>query len=240
MSYIGNTKIGKMYLGNTEIAKAYLGNDLVFQKGGAQPVIEPVFYDKLKFDGVAYIDTDIIPGEFDSFRVTLGNESTKASQHIFMCLAGENYNTGARLGSSTTSTNRNVNVYYGSTSAVGGKALAFTTTRYSFYLTPKRYGWGTTTNTLTSSAGQAAPTGPLVIGSNRTHSGGGYTGDIGPFRIYGSDAQNVSSDSGFNSFTPTHTLRPCTYGGESGLWCVETSKFYGNSAGSGTLTAFNV
>ena len=38
MSYIGNTKIGKMYLGNTEIAKAYLGNDLVFQKtGGGEP-----------------------------------------------------------------------------------------------------------------------------------------------------------------------------------------------------------
>lgn len=58
MSYLGTNKIGKMYLGNTEIAKAYLGSDLVFQKGGAQPVMIP--YIRGGADG-SYIDTGIIP-----------------------------------------------------------------------------------------------------------------------------------------------------------------------------------
>ena len=53
MSYIGNTKIGRMFLGATEIAKAYLGSTLVFQKGGQpQPqqhtiVLYPSGYDSV-------------------------------------------------------------------------------------------------------------------------------------------------------------------------------------------------
>ena len=47
-----------MYLGNTEIAKAYLGNDLVFQKGGVQPVMIP--YIRGGHNG-SYINTGINP-----------------------------------------------------------------------------------------------------------------------------------------------------------------------------------
>jgi len=54
MSYLGNTKIGKMYLGNTEIAKAYLGGDLVFQN--TPPVLIP--YIRGGANG-SYIDTGI-------------------------------------------------------------------------------------------------------------------------------------------------------------------------------------
>lgn len=61
MSYIGNTKIGKMYLGNTEIAKAYLGNSLVYQKGsGPEPT--NISYIRGGGDG-SYIDTGITPDE---------------------------------------------------------------------------------------------------------------------------------------------------------------------------------
>ena len=56
MSYLGTNKIGKMYLGSTAIGKAYLGNDLVFQQGGAQPVMSP--YIRGGADG-SYIDTGI-------------------------------------------------------------------------------------------------------------------------------------------------------------------------------------
>lgn len=56
MSYLGSTKIGAMYLGETSIGKAYLGNDLVFQKGGVQPVTIP--YIRGGADG-SYIDTGI-------------------------------------------------------------------------------------------------------------------------------------------------------------------------------------
>ena len=67
MSYIGNTKIGKMYLGNTGIAKAYLGNTLVFQKGGSptppqpQPIL-PAGFTELAYvatNSNAYIDTGV-------------------------------------------------------------------------------------------------------------------------------------------------------------------------------------
>ena len=62
MSYLGNTKIGKMYLGNTEIAKAYLGNTLVFQNGGSPtppppPVGDTPFIRNTSLG--AYIDTGI-------------------------------------------------------------------------------------------------------------------------------------------------------------------------------------
>lgn len=56
MSYLGTNKIGKMYLGSTAIGKAYLGNNLVFQQGGAQPVMIP--YIRGGADG-SYIDTGI-------------------------------------------------------------------------------------------------------------------------------------------------------------------------------------
>lgn len=58
MSYLGTNKIGKIYLGPTAIGKAYLGNNLVFQQGGAQPVMIP--YIRGGADG-SYIDTGITP-----------------------------------------------------------------------------------------------------------------------------------------------------------------------------------
>lgn len=60
MSYIGNTKIGKIYLGSAEIAKAYLGNDLVFQSGGSPvpPTPTMIPYIRGGANG-SYIDTGI-------------------------------------------------------------------------------------------------------------------------------------------------------------------------------------
>lgn len=58
MSYLGTNKIGKMYLGSTAIGKAYLGSNLVYQKGGVQPVMIP--YIRGGADG-SYIDTGITP-----------------------------------------------------------------------------------------------------------------------------------------------------------------------------------
>lgn len=65
MSYIGNTKIGKMFLGNTGIAKAYLGTNLVFQNGGSPTPPSNISYIR---GGVgSYIDTGITAD--DSTRV---------------------------------------------------------------------------------------------------------------------------------------------------------------------------
>ena len=195
--------------------------------------MQPVFYTYLIFDGKAYIDTDIVLSNNDTVRVGLGNETQKKAQKIF--LAG---NIGAVLSSSTNSTNRFFTIYYGKSSYVSsGQRLAWTYESYSFYLTPKRYGWGNAGYGFTK--GSTAPTSPLVLGSNNAHDGLPYTGKMRQIRLYGSDAQDITKDSDLNSYTPYATLRPCTYNGVPGLWHVEQNKFYGNSAGVGSLSVSN-
>lgn len=203
------------------------------------PTPTPVFYDRLVFDGTAYIDTGITPPADASFLVRLGNETTKAAQRCFIAptasgVIGMNYSAG------TNTTKRVFNVYYGQSALVSSdKSLNFTTTTYNFFLTPNRFGWGTTTAyTITRGAENAS--GPLVLGSTPSHSGQAYTGTMDTLYIYGSDAKNVTNASGFSSYTPVYTLRPCTYNGTAGMWCVETSTFYGNTAGAGTLSAINI
>lgn len=241
MSYIGNNKIGKMYLGGTEIAKAYLGDDLVYQNGGGPtpPTPTPVFYDYLIFDGTAYIDTDIVPDANASFRVNLGDETLKAAQRLFGIPAGIGAYTTISYSNSTNASNRAFTVYYGSSSSLSSnRTLAFGAGRYSLFLTPKRFGWGN--NAFTITKGSGSPSGGLVVGSNSSHSGQPYTGKIRGFIVYGSDAQDATDASDlYNNYTPAYNLRPCTYNGEVGLWCLETSKFYGNSAGSGSLSVAN-
>lgn len=202
------------------------------------PVIEPVFYDRLVFDGTAYIDTDIVPDLTMSYRVAIGNEAQKKAQRYFFVATEDSGFIGATLNSSTNSTNRCFTIYYGSSSALSSnKTIGFSNASLGFFLTPNRFGWGTLSYTITK--GNSEPTGPLVIGASSNHSGQAFTGRIGYFRIYGSDAQNCAENGDFDSFTPIYTLRPCTYNGEAGMWCVELQKFYGNTAGAGSLSVIN-
>ena len=203
------------------------------------PTPTPVFYDFLIFDGTAYIDTDIVPDANASFRVNLGDETLKAAQRLFGIPTGSGAYTTVSYSNSTTTTNRAFTVYYGSSSSLSSnRTLAFSQGRYSFFLTPKRFGWGN--NAFTITKGSGSPSGGLVVGSNSSHSGQPYTGKIRGFIVYGSDAQDATDASDlYNNYTPAYNLRPCTYNGEVGLWCLETSKFYGNSAGSGSLSVAN-
>lgn len=236
----GNTQIGGMSLGSIRIGGAKLGNTLVYQAGSPTPptpVIEPVFYDRLIFDGTAYIDTDIIPPADCSFRCRFGNETLKARQSVFFAKAGSD-SLGMQYSSSTTTTSRAIAVYYNASSTSGSKTLAFSTATYMFFLTPKRFGWSSNAYTITK--GSSTPDQVLVLGSANSHSGQAYTGSMEIFRIYGSDAQNATTASDlYDNYTPLYTLRPCTYNGEPGMWCVETSKFYGNTAGAGALSVMN-
>lgn len=194
----------------------------------------PVFHTRLVFDGTAYIDTDVPIPENGSLQVTLGYEATKGTQRIFSA----DGIFDAYLNGSTNATSRFFSACYGSTSAVVSGtqlSLAWTYNSYGFFLTPKRVGYGTTTKTFTKGAN--TPTGGLVVGVNSSHTGVPFTGKImSRIKIFGDDAQNVTQNSDFSNYTPVATLRPCTYLGEAGLWWVEQSRFFGNSAGSGTLT----
>jgi len=200
--------------------------------GGAAPA--PVFHTRLVFDGTAYIDTDIQIPENGSVRATLGWETTKGLQALFNA-GGRVY---ALLNNSTDATRRYFTAAYDSgTALISGTTmyLGWTNTSYGFFLTPKRVGYGTSSKTFTK--GSSRPESGLVIGNNAAHTSTPFTGKVGSIiRIYGSDAQDVTSYSGFESYTPVYRLRPCTYLGEAGLWCVETSTFYGNTAGAGTLS----
>ena len=197
------------------------------------PVIEPVFYDNLIFDGVAKIETDYVLPENCSIRVSLKNEKNKAAQRVFHATGGNGL-IQMIYGSATTSTTRKVNVYYDSTSVSDTFNRAFSSTLY-FWLTPKRCGNYSTASSYTK--GSSHPTGALQIGG--WESGNPFSGDMGTFRVYGSDAQNASSWEAFENYTPAATFRPCTYNGEAGLWYVEGNKFFGNTAGAGTLTGSN-
>lgn len=240
MIKLGTNSIGQIYLGSNSIGKAYLGSNLVYQKGSSPTPptpVEPIFYDRLVFDGTAYIDTDIVPIDGWSFKVLLGLEETKAAQMVFLAPASDSTYFGMIYASSTSSTNRAIRVYYGST-AQGSGSLAFSTTRYNFFLTPYRYGWGSTVSS-TYTKGSGTATGGITIGQHPGHTGQAFTGAMETFYIYGSDASGCTKAADFGSYTPLYTLRPCTYNGEAGYWCVETSTFYGNTAGAGTLSVEN-
>lgn len=239
-SYLGSNGIGKLYLGSTEIAKAYLGSALIYESGGGPaPVIEPVFYDYLYFDGTAYIATNYILPATCSIRCAIGMETTKGNQLVFGAYGTNGGYTAIVYGNNTSSTRRQVVPYYDSSSALAtNRYLEFSYQTLALFLTPKRFGWGSSSYAIAK--GSVHPDGALHLGSTGGSSTWSkFTGRFGILRVYGSDAQNVSSDAGFNSYTPIATFRPCTYDGVAGMWYVEGNTFLGNSASSGTLTASN-
>lgn len=239
MSYLGTNSIGKIYLGGTQISKAYLGDQLVYQYGSGPtppPVVTPVFYNYLYFDGTAYIQTTYVLPANCSIRVGLGGETNKTAQQVLGASGTNGGYIAVYYGGGTNSTNRQVVVNYDSSSYVKTKNLAWSYTSFAFFLTPNRMGWGNSTNTFTK--GSLHPDGGLYFGVHSPQSTSAkFSGRMGQIRIYGSDASGVTTDAGFNNYTPVATFRPCTYNGVAGLWYEEGSTFFGNSAGSGTLTA---
>lgn len=196
----------------------------------------PVFYNKLVFDGNAYIVTDIIPPTKGSFVSRFGNESIKGVQRVFFCNAESSTLIGLNYGTGTTSNTRRINYYYGKNGVVlTNKDLNFSVMEYDTFLTPKMI--FINDRSYTYNEGSNSAIGFLVLGQHpNPTTTPPYSGTMETFYIYGSNAMDVSSLAGFLDYTPVYTLRPCTYNGEAGMWCVETNRFYGNSAGLGTLT----
>ena len=202
----------------------------------AAAAITPILYDRLVFDGTAHIQTDIFIPTDGSIKVTCGGETIKGAQGIVRADNGSGTAVVAVwMSNSTTSTTRKMVCRYNSTSTSTARNLNFSNTSYTLFMTPSKLGWGTSSYGITK--GSSTPSTGLDIGGQANSQT--FTGYMQPFRIYGSDAKNCTTSSAFNNFTPVYTLWPCTYNGEAGLWCVETSKFYGNTAGAGTLTVAN-
>lgn len=193
--------------------------------------ISPVFHNYLVFDGTAIIQTDYVLPNLCSIAVPLGNETAKVSQRVFRAEGGNGI-IQLGYGGSTNSTRRQmVPLYYSTSGLASNRYLNWSTASFNYFATPNRFGWGNTAYTYTK--GSNAPTGGMLFG------GGGnqpFTGRMGTFRIYGSDAQNATTYSALTAFTAVATFRPCTYNGEAGFWYVEGNTFYGNTAQSGTLS----
>ena len=239
MIKLGNNNIGKIYLGSNAIGKAYLGSNLVYQSGSPTPpgpVIEPVFYDRLVFDGTAYIETNYVLPANCSIGGNFGYETQKIAQRVFRSQGGGGYIL-LTYGGSTSSTRRQLVLFYDSASAlVNNLYVNFTFDSYSFFMTPTKYGIGETASTYTK--GNSHPTGGIVFGDGI--GGQAFTGRMGIFKVYDSTAAGATSAIDLeNNYTPVATFRPCTYNGEAGMWYVEGNQFFGNTAGAGNLTVAN-
>lgn len=218
---------------------ALLRRRLMMLGGGGPtppPTPTPVFYDRLVFDGLAWIDTDVILPENCSLTVPLGGETSKVSQRVYAAWDSGSGGIVLTYGGGTNATNRQMVVYYDSSNYLSAQNFAWSYTAFNFYQTPKRFGWGNAGYNYTK--GNTHPSRGLRLGQwGDTHPA--YTGYMKTVKIYGSDAQNCQSYNAFGNYTPAVTLRPCIYNGEAGMWNVEQSKFYGNTAGQGTLTVAN-
>lgn len=198
-------------------------------------VLEPIFYNYLYFTRPAYVQTDFILPSLASFSSVFGHETTNSGmQRIFGAGASPNLIRFQYVSNTTSSSGRRFAIYYGSSSNISGNlTYAWSNTEYVFFLTPKRYGFASTTRAI--SKGSNYPTTGLILGG----ADNSFTGRMSTFYVYDSSAQNATSYSELTAFTPIATFRPCTYGGQAGFWYVEGNKFFGNSADSGSLTASN-
>lgn len=236
MIYLGDDKIGKIYLGEDKIGKIYLGSNLVYQSG---PPPAPEFYDKLVFDGTAYIDTGIIPTYDGAIVSVLGGETKKGQQNIFITPGYGGSVGGYRLywGGNTNANRRQPIGFYQTNSYLFNSPNITNWNELRFALGAK--GLMYNNNIITYNKGSLAANSTLLIGGVAGSSLSAFSGYMRTFYFYGSDTANVTSYADFQNYTPIYTLRPCLYGGKAGFWCVETDTFRGNSAESGTLTVLN-
>ena len=138
------------------------------------PPPTPEFYDKLVFDGTAYITTDIVPAANSSFAAYLGGETYVGLQVVFGMATGST-NIRVFLNSNTTETTRQFSAYYASSSAsAANKSVAFSVSRYAMCLTPRRFIVYGSSGTFTG--GSTAPTTPITIGNNQAGSAHSYSG----------------------------------------------------------------
>ena len=217
-------------------------NGLIERRTRMQAIGKSVFYDRLVFDGTAWIQTDLfIPSNGSIDIDACGYETQKVAQNVFKLSLSvdDNMVTAIWVNTNTNSSTRQVSWRYTSTSTQRRASYTWSgTPQINFWMTPKRAAAGNSIGSIT--AGSNTPSIAMMIGGPATSTITCFTGRTGIWRIFDSDAQNATSRTGLLAFTPVYTLRPCTYNGEAGLWCVETNKFYGNSAGSGQLTVLNL
>lgn len=206
--------------------------------GTPAPPPAPVFYDRLVFDGTAYIITNITIPDDGSIRCTVGGEQRTLQNVWFTPRDTGEGSIRVYWGGNTNASRIQVIPFYKSSSSL------FTNWNYlssasvhGVFQTCKGVGMDSTIHTYT--AGSLTAPGNLEIGGVPGSTVPPFTGYMKTLYIYDDTTQDVTTYAGFDNYTPVYTLRPCLYGTQAGYWCVETSTFYGNSAGSGSLSVAN-
>lgn len=204
------------------------------------PTPTPEFHSYLVFDGVASIQTDLVLPTNGSIRVTIGGETTKGVQGIFNAknIASDTVTFGLWMNSSSNTTKRVFACRYNAnTTDSSHPSINSWDNRPGLFITPTRWGYGTTG--YTHSKGSVVADGGILIGAEA----GGiyYTGKLGWFYIYDSSAQAATTYNDLrDNYTPLVTLKPCVLNGECGYYDEASGKFYGNTAGAGTLSVDDV
>lgn len=218
---------------------ALLRRRMMIASSGGEPPTPPtptiVYHDRVRFDGTAYIQTDLVVPTNGSVRVSIGGETRKGNQGIFNARKDENSFVFGMWMSATSSASQRYFAHRYDTSTTGSGNIQINnwTTRYGIFLGYTK--WGYSGNSINTVRGSVPPTQGLELGA--ASGGYRYTGALGYVYIYDSSAQGATSYAALrDNYTPVYTLRPCEYNGEVGYICVETGTFYGNSAGTGTLT----
>lgn len=204
------------------------------------PPATPVYYDRIQFDGTAYIETDLyLPTDGSISAGGFGYEGQHILQNVIRLGDSDGaLRTGIYISSSGS---RGVAWRYSSDTNLREYGFSWLTVQVlNYWLTPYKAGAGNNVGNITP--GNLPPVRPLSIGgtSPELTNISNFTGCGGIIMIFDDTAKNAATRSELLEFTPLYTLTPCTYRGQAGYWCEETSRFYGNSAGAGQLTAINL
>jgi len=209
----------------------------------------PAFFG-IQSDGSAFIKTGFILPEMASIRGNFSEPNIITGNKIFFRATkydeseSKYFHTGFLYGGATSSSSRQALVYYDSSSYLNSKQgfLSIGTKLLNLWMTPYRY--GTDSNSpndqkFTKGAKYDERELEIAYTDKGQPSYTSYNGWILQVFVYGSEAKDVTTYSGFTSFTPVATFRACTLkDGTVTMWYVQGNRPC-TVAGGGTFTAIN-
>ena len=201
------------------------------------PAPTPEYHSYLVFDGIASIQTDIVLPTNGSLLVSIGGETVKGAQGIINAanIATGDITFALWMNNSSNTSKRVFSCRYNSATTDSNHPESNDTwdRRVGIFITPTKWGYGIITSTHTQ--GNKIADGGLLISYDAY--GVYYTGKLGQIRIYDSSAQNATDYEDLrDNYTALITLKPCVLNGECGFYDEAAGKFYGNTAGAGTLS----
>lgn len=193
-----------------------------------------VFYDKLVGDGVAYINTQYFAKGTDSFAWDVTPPSTFnkfvfGTKSISLCLGSLTY---TKESSYYLTGANNAEQVYQDNSNRKMRSMVVTKVGDTYQRDILTDGEVLHTFGQDSTYSQARSDTPILLfacqySTGLTSPDRIYNGSIYAFSITDIDGNIIMS------------LRPCTYGGEAGMWDEIGGKFYGSASSSGSFTAAN-